>query len=75
MRMLGVDVGGTFVIPTLEFAGAGEKTLTLTPAANNCAYSVGTIMTWEVISTTEIRCEVRAIALGNGGTGTISFTA
>ena len=68
------DVGGTFVAPTLEFAGAGEKTLTLTPAATNCEYSVGTIMTWEVISTTEIRCEVRAIAQGNGTGGTIAFT-
>ena len=67
------DVGGTFVVPTMEFATASENTLTFNPAATNCAYGVGTIMTWEVISTSEIRCEVRAIALGNGGTGTISF--
>ena len=66
-------VGGTFVAPTIEFATAAETTLTLSPAPTNCEYSIGTIMIWEVLSTTEIRCEVRAIALGNGGTGTISF--
>ena len=43
----------------ISFATAGQNTLELNPVApSSSSYGVGTIMTWEVISTSTIRCEV-----------------
>ncbi len=45
----------------ISFATAGQNTLRLNPVdPNSSSYGVGTIMTWEVISTSTIRCEVTA---------------
>ena len=67
-------VGGTFRIPVINFAAATNNVLTLSPAQTNCAYSVGTIIKFTVLSATEIRAEITTVSLGDGTTGSIAFS-
>ena len=61
-------------ISEFTFASAGHNTITTTPAATNAKADVGTIITFEVISVTEIRCTVICSPLGNGSAGSVAFS-